>query len=117
MFSEDATDLVGNIRLVNPYYNINKKLACIADYENKNNIYCEGLYDFTVEYKIVDNKGVSLTSRVINVKPKTREKYDINNLLYEKFLFDITTFNVGVRLQITLFSKLNYLLKLKIHQY
>ena len=51
------------------------------------------------------------------MKPKTGEKYDINNLLYEKFLFDITTFNVGVRLQITLFSKLNYLLKLKIHQY
>ena len=105
MFSEDATDLVGNIRLVNSYYNINKKLACIADYENKNNIYCEGLYDFTGEYQIVDDKGVSLTSRVINIVPKTGEKYDINNLLYEKFLFDIKTINAGVRLQSTLFTE------------
>ena len=105
MFSEDATDLVGNIRLVNPYYNVNKKLACIADYENKNNIYCEGLYDFTGEYQISDDKGVSLTSRVINVVPKTGEKYDINNLLYEKYLFDITTINAGVSLPNILFTE------------
>ena len=105
MFSEDATDLVGNIRLVNPYYNINKKLACIADYENKNNIYCEGLYDFTGEYQIVDNKGIPLSTRVINVVPKTGEKYDIHNLLYEKYLFDIATLNAGVRLPNTLFTE------------
>ena len=107
LFSEDATDLVGNIKLVNRFYNINRKLACIADYEDKKNIYCEGLYDFTGEYQIEDGNGVLLTTRTINVIPKEGQKYDINNLLNEKFLFDLNTINAGVRLPSKLFDEVD----------
>ena len=97
-FSEDATDLVGNIKLTNTLYNINRKLACIHDSEDKKVIHCEGLYDFTGEYQIVDEKGVLLTSRTINVLPKEGEKCDIINLLSEKFLFDVSTTNIGIKI-------------------
>ena len=105
MFSEDASDLVGNIKLVNKFYNINKKLACISDYEDVKNIYCEGLYDFTGEYQLIDDKGVLLTTRTLNVVPKAGGKYDIDNLLSEKFLFDLNTINPGVKLPSALFTE------------
>ena len=103
-FSDYAIDLVGNIKLTNKFYNINRKLACIADSMDKKIIHCEGKYDFTGEYQIVDDQGVLLTSRTINVLPKIGEKYDINNLLSEKFLFDLPTMNPGIKLPSKLFS-------------
>jgi len=106
-FSQDASDLVGNIRLVNKFYNLNKKLACIADTDDKKVVHCEGLYDFTGEYQITDEKGILLTLKEINVLPKEGEKKDINNLLSEKFLFDITTINPGVKLASKLFAEVN----------
>ena len=36
-FSEIVTDLVGNIKLINKFYNINKKIECFADNIKKNN--------------------------------------------------------------------------------
>ena len=106
-FSEDATDLVGNIKLINKFYNINRKLACIADSSDKKIIHCEGLYDFTGEYQIMDNQGVLLSSRTINVVPKNGEKFDIDNLLSEKFLFDLPTINPGIKLPSKLFSEVD----------
>ena len=106
-FSEDATDLVGNIKLINNFYNINRKLACIADSDDKKMIHCEGLYDFTGEYQIMDDKGVLLSSRTINVLPKNGEKFDIHNLLSEKFLFDLPTINHGIKLPSKLFSEVD----------
>ena len=105
-FSEDATDLVGNIKLNYKFYNINRKLACIADADNKNVIHCEGLYDFTGEYELTDDKGVLLTSRTLNVIPNTGEKCDINNLLEEKYLFDFPL-KQGIKLSSKLFNDVN----------
>jgi hypothetical protein len=105
-FSEDATDLVGNIKFKYKFYNINKKLACIADAENKNIIHCEGLYDFTGEYQLTDDKGVLLTSRTLNVIPNYGERYDINNLLEEKYLFDFPL-KPGIKLPSRLFTDVN----------
>ena len=98
LFSEDATDLVGNIKFINRYYNLNRKLACVGNHENKKVIYCEGLYDFSGQYQIVDDKGYLLTNKIISVLPKRGEQYDISNFLSEKFLFDVSTFNGGVRI-------------------
>ena len=106
-FSETATDLVGNIKLINKFYNINRKLACIADSINKNIIHCEGLYDFTGEYQLWDDKGNLLSSRTINVIPNEGEKYDIDNLLSEKVLFDVISCNKGVKLPSKLFTKVD----------
>ena len=105
LFSEDATDLVGNIKLLNKFYNINRKLACIADHDDKKIIYCEGTYDFTGEYQIVDDKGVLLTSRTINVIPNDGEKWDNVNLLNEKFLFDNPSIGAGLELPSIVFSE------------
>ena len=105
LFSEDATDLVGNIKLINKFYNINRKLACIADHDDKKIIYCEGTYDFTGEYQIVDDKGVLLTSRTINVIPNDGEKWDNVNLLNEKFLFDNPSIGAGLELPSIVFSE------------
>jgi len=104
-FSEDATSLVGNIKLLNKFYNINKKLACISDSNNKKIIHCEGQYDFTGEYQISDENEILLTQRVVNVVPKDGEKYDIDNLIKEKFLFDDPAINPGVRLPSRLFAQ------------
>ena len=106
-FSEDATDLVGNIKLTNTFYNINRKIACIHDSDDKKVIYCEGLYDFTGEYQIVDEEGVLLTTRTINVLPKEGEKPDINNLLNEKILFDVSTKNLGVKIPAKEFAEVD----------
>lgn len=104
-FSEDATALVGNIKLLNRFYNINKKLACISDSNDKKIVHCEGLYDFTGEYQISDENEILLTQRVINVVPKDGEKCDIDNLIKEKYLFDVPTLNPGVRLPSRLFAE------------
>ena len=106
-FSEDASSLVGNIKLINKFNDINKKLTCLIDSGDNKIINCEGLYDFTGEYQITDEKGILLSSRTINIIPKEGEKYDINNLINEKFLFDVTTINPGVKLQSKLFSEVN----------
>ena len=105
LFSEDATDLVGNIKLLNKFYNINRKLACIADHDDKKVIYCEGIYDVTGEYQIADDKGVLLSSRTINVIPKEGEKLDRVNLLNEKFLFDDPTINAGIQIPSEFFTE------------
>ena len=104
-FSEDATSLVGNIKLLNKFYNINKKLACVADSNDKKIIHCEGQYDFTGEYKIADENEILLTQRVINVVPKDGEKCDIDNLIKEKYLFDVPTTTPGLRLPSRLFAQ------------
>ena len=55
----------------------------------------------------MDDKGVLLSSRTINVLPKSGEKFDVNNLLSEKFLFDLPTINPGVKLPSKLFSEVD----------
>ena len=90
---------------MNRFYNINKKLACISDSFDKKIIHCEGQYDFTGEYQITDENEVLLTQRVVNVVPKDGEKCDIDNLIKEKYLFDVPTINPGVRLPSRFFSE------------
>ena len=80
-------------------------MACIADHDDKKIIYCEGTYDFTGEYQIVDDKGVLLTSRTINVIPNDGEKWDNVNLLNEKFLFDNPSIGAGLELPSIVFSE------------
>ena len=59
-FSEDASSLVGRIKFINKFHDINKNLKCIGDSNDNKIINCEGLYDFTGEYQIVDEKGILL---------------------------------------------------------
>ena len=87
-FSEDADILENKINFVNNYYDLNKNVKCELSKDDKTIIECTGLYDFTGEYKITDDKGVFLTSLSIDVVPAEGEKYDINNLLECKFNFD-----------------------------
>ena len=106
-FSEDASSLVGSIKFINKFHDINKNLKCISDSNDNKIINCEGLYDFTGEYQIVDEKGILLTQRIVNIVPKDMEKLDINNLINEKFLFDHPSINVGVKLPSKLFEEAN----------
>jgi len=107
IFSEDASSLVGNIKFTNKFHDINNNLKCVLDSNDNKIINCEGLYDFTGEYQIVDEKGILLTQRTVNIVPKDGEKYDINNLINEKFLFDLPSINAGVKLPSKLFAEVN----------
>ena len=106
-FSEDASSLVGNIRFINKFHDINKNVKCVSDLIDNKIIHCKGLYDFTGEYQIADEKGVLLTQRTVNIVPKDGEKNDIENLINEKFLFDVPTINGGVKLPSRFFSEVN----------
>ena len=55
----------------------------------------------------MDVKGNLLSSRTINVIPNEGEKYDIDNLLSEKVLFDVISCNKGVKLPSKLFTKVD----------
>ena len=87
-FSEDATILDGNIKFENNYHDLNKNVECKLSKDDETIIECTGLFDFTGEYRIKDDKGVYLTSLSINIIPGEGESYDINNLLECKINFD-----------------------------
>ena len=87
-FSEEADVLENNIKFINNYNDLNKKVKCKLSEDDKKIMECTGLYDFTGEYKFADDKGVLLTSLSFEVVPAEGEKYDINNLLENKFNLD-----------------------------
>ena len=87
-FSENATIFEDKIKFVNNYYDLNKKVKCKLSEKNETIIECKGLFDFTGEYRVADDKGVFLSSLSINVVPEKGEKYDINNLLESKVNLD-----------------------------
>ena len=87
-FSENATKIADKINFVNPYHNLNEKVKCKLSKKNATVVNCTGLFDFTGEYKIADDKGVVLNSLSLNVVPASGEKYDINNLLETKVNLD-----------------------------
>ena len=87
-FSEDASVLEDGIKFVNNYNDLNKKVECKLSKDDETVIECTGLYDFTGEYRIADDKGVYLTSLSLNVVPEDGKPYDINNLLECKVNLD-----------------------------
>ena len=87
-FSESASLFDNKVKFVNNYHNLNEKVKCTLSKEDDKVIECTGLFDFTGEYKLADDKGVYLSSLPINVEPASGEKYDINNLLENKVNLD-----------------------------
>ena len=87
-FSEDATSFDGKVKFVNNYHDLNQKVKCSVSKEDSKVLECTGLYDFTGEYKLTDDKGVFLSSLSVNVVPAAGELYDINNLLDNKVNLD-----------------------------
>ena len=87
-FSEAATVLENNIKFENNYHDLNKNVKCQLSKEDDKIIECTGLFDFTGEYRITDDKGVYLTSNSLNIVPAEGERYDINNLLEVKVNLD-----------------------------
>ena len=87
-FSEDASVLEDGIKFENSYNDLNKKVECKLSEDDETVIECTGLYDFTGEYRITDDKGVYLTSISLNVIPAAGKPYDINNLLECKVNLD-----------------------------
>ena len=87
-FSENATLFTDKLKFVNDYNNLNEKVKCKLSKKNETVINCTGLYDFTGEYRIADDKGVFLSSLSLNVVPAAGEKYDVNNLLESKVNLD-----------------------------
>ncbi len=87
-FSENATVFDNGIVFVNEYHNLNEDVKCKLSEEDAKIIECTGIFNFTGEYKIADDKGVFLTSLPINVIPRKGQKKDINNLLESKANFD-----------------------------
>ena len=88
IFSENATIFQDNIIFENSYHDLNKKVECVLSEDDEKIIECTGLFDFTGEYRITDDKGVYLTSLSLNVVPAKGEQYDINNLIENKVNFD-----------------------------
>ena len=87
-FSEDASVLEDGIKFVNSYNDLNKKVECKLSKKDETVIECTGLFDFTGEYGITDDKGVYLTSLSLDVVPAAGKPYDINNLLECKVNLD-----------------------------
>ena len=87
-FSEDASVLEDGIKFVNNYNDLNKKVECKLSKKDETIIECTGLFDFTGEYGITDDKGVCLTSLSLNVVPEPGKPCDINNLLECKVNLD-----------------------------
>ena len=87
-FSENATLFANKLKFVNNYNNLNEKVKCKVSKKNETIINCTGLFDFTGEYRITDDKGVFLTTLSLNVVPASGEKYDINNLIESKVNLD-----------------------------
>ena len=87
-FSEDASALEDGIKFVNNYNDLNKKVECKLSKKDETIIECTGLFDFTGEYGITDDKGVCLTSLSLNVVPEPGKPCDINNLLECKVNLD-----------------------------
>lgn len=87
-FSEDATIFEKNLRFVNNYNDLNEKVKCKLSTDDETVIECTGLFDFTGEYRIADDKGVFLSALSFNIVPNEGEKFDINNLIENKVNFD-----------------------------
>ena len=87
-FSENATIFENKLLFLNNYNDLNKKVKCKLSKNNETIIKCTGLFDFTGEYRITDDKGVYLTSLSLNVVPGASGKYNINNLLETKVNLD-----------------------------
>ena len=87
-FSENATIFVNNLKFVNNYNDLNKKVRCKLSENDVTIIECSGLYDFTGEYRVTDDKGVYLSALSVNVVPGPGEICYINNLLECKINFD-----------------------------
>ena len=87
-FSEDASVFEDGIKFVNSYNDLNEKVECKLAKKDETVIECTGLFDFTGEYGITDDKGVCLTSLSLNVVPEPGKPCDINNLLECKVNLD-----------------------------
>ena len=87
-FSEDASVFEDGIKFVNSYNDLNEKVECKLAKKDETVIECTGLFDFTGEYGITDDKGVYLTSLTLDVVPAEGKPYDINNLLECKVNLD-----------------------------
>ena len=106
-FNEDASPLSGNIILTNFYYDINKQIECKVSNEDKKIIICEGIYNFTGEFFFKDINDYSLTNKFLRVVPKQGEKYNINNLIEEKIIFDYSELDKSIYLSKDLFKEVN----------
>jgi len=106
-FNEDATPISGNIILTNFYYNINKQIECKVSNEDKKIIICEGIYNYTGEYFFKDINDYSLTNKFLRVLPKQGEKYNVNNLIEEKIIFDYAELDKSIYLSKDLFKDVN----------
>ena len=106
-FNDDASALSGNIKLINFYYDINKQIDCKVSNNNKKIIICEGIYNFTGEFFFKDINDYPLTNKFLNVIPKKGDKYNINNLIEEKIIFDYSELDKNVFLSKELFNQIN----------
>jgi heme/copper-type cytochrome/quinol oxidase subunit 2 len=106
-FNADASPLSGKIILTNFYYDINKQIECKVSTQNKKIIICEGIYNFTGEFFFKDINDYSLTNKFLRVVPKKGEKYNINNLVEEKIIFDYSELDKSIYLSKDLFKEAN----------